>query len=217
MDAGSCLFSTTAVIDEDDLIDQVAETFCAASIILFRINSHPIHCRSGCSVRGRLCRARKRPKTVISVRKCHRRRTGPTVAIPITLLESDVGLGDEQMRFVGIVTFAAAVGCAPSLAQTSAANLLADSYREFTCIQLAQEGRAISKRGFVASGLVTRQYGNDATEKAPAIIIVWPVPSTEKQSSDALALADRQMNALEQASIASQCSIRFQRPSPPKG
>jgi hypothetical protein len=120
------------------------------------------------------------------------------------------------MRFVGIVTFAAAVGCAPSLAQTSSANLLANSYREFTCIQLAQEGRAISKRGFVASGLVARQSGSDATEKAPAIIVVWPVPSGDRQQSDTLALADSQMNALEQASIASQCSIRFQRP-PPKG
>jgi hypothetical protein len=119
------------------------------------------------------------------------------------------------MRFVGIVTVAAAVGCPPGFAQTSSANLLANSYREFTCIQLAQEGRAISKKGFVASGLLAGQGGSDATEKTPAIIVVWPVPSGNKQQSDTLALADNQMNALEQASIASQCSIRFQRP--PKG
>jgi hypothetical protein len=115
------------------------------------------------------------------------------------------------MRFVGIVMFAAAVGCTPGLAQTPSANLLANSYREFTCIQLAREGRAVSKRGFLASGLLAGQGGSDATEKTPAIIVVWPVPSGNGQQSDTLALADNQMNALEQASIASQCSIRFQR------
>jgi hypothetical protein len=117
------------------------------------------------------------------------------------------------MRFIGIVTFAAAVGCTPGLAQTTSANSLANVYRDFTCLQLAQEGRAISKRGFVASGLLAGQGGSDATEKTPAIIIVWPVPPGNKQQSDTLGLADKQMNALEQASIASQCSIRFQRPS----
>lgn len=138
------------------------------------------------------------------------------VALPVNLLKSDVSLGDKQMRFVGIKTFAATIGCAPTLAQTSSANLLANSYREFTCIQLAQEGRAISKRGFMASGLLAGQGGSDPTEKAPAIIVVWPVSLGGKQQSDTLALADRQMNALEQASVSSQCSIRFQRP-PPKG
>jgi hypothetical protein len=138
------------------------------------------------------------------------------VAQPVTLLKSEFGLGEEQMRFVGIVTFAAVAGCAPSLAQTSSANLLANSYREFTCNQLAQEGRAISKKGFVASGLLAGQGGSDATEKAPAIIVVWPVPLGDKQQSDTLALAYSQMNALERASISSQCSIRFQRP-PRKG
>jgi len=57
--------------------------------------------------------------------------------------------------------------------------------------------------------------GSEATETAPAVVIVWPLSSTirDKQQSDKLALAESQMNALEEASIASQCSIRFQRPS----
>jgi hypothetical protein len=120
------------------------------------------------------------------------------------------------MRFFGIVTAAAAaLGCTPGLAQTLPASVSSNTYREFTCLQLAQEGHAISKRGFAASGLPAGRGGSDATETAPAVVIVWPLSSTmgDRQQSDKLALADNQLNALEQASIASQCSIRFQRPS----
>jgi hypothetical protein len=118
------------------------------------------------------------------------------------------------MRFVGTMTVAAvALGCAPGLAQTPPASVSSSTYRELTCLQLAQEGHAISKRGFAASGLLSGQGGSNATETAPAVVIVWPLSPTigDKQQSDKLALAENQMNALEQASIASQCSIRFQR------
>jgi hypothetical protein len=111
------------------------------------------------------------------------------------------------MRIVGIASFAAALGCAPALAQTSPVNASANAYRAMTCLQLAQEGRAISKRGFEASGLPAGRGGADPTELIPAIVFVWPASS---QAGDKLALANRDMDALEQASIASQCSIRFQ-------
>jgi hypothetical protein len=122
------------------------------------------------------------------------------------------------MRIIGIVTFAAALSCTPGLAQTPPVNASANAYRELTCLQLAQEGRAVSKQGFAASGLPAGQGGSDSTELAAAVVIVWPVSLNigDKQQSDKIALADSQMNALEQASIASQCSIRFQRP-PTKG
>ena len=83
-----------------------------------------------------------------------------------------------------------------------------------TCPELEQEGRAISKRGFTLSGLKAGLRGSDGTKIIPAIVIVWPVtsPIEDKQQSDNLALALKQMDAIEQGSIASQCSIRFQRP-----
>jgi hypothetical protein len=43
-------------------------------------------------------------------------------------------------------------------------------------------------------------------------VIVWPTISPVGKRSENLALAHKQMEAVEQASIASQCSIRFQRP-----
>jgi hypothetical protein len=117
------------------------------------------------------------------------------------------------MRFIGIVTFAAAaLSCTSGLTQVPSS--LSDDYRKLTCSELAQEGRAISKRGFVASGLKAGLGGSDGTQTAPAIVIVWPEtsPVGDHPRSENLALAFRQMDAIEQASIASQCSIRFQRP-----
>jgi hypothetical protein len=73
---------------------------------------------------------------------------------------------------------------------------------------LAQEGRAISKRGFEVSGLRAGLGGSDATLTTSAVVYVWPAPTTENQKTDNLVLADGQMKALEQASIAGQCSIQ---------
>jgi hypothetical protein len=92
-----------------------------------------------------------------------------------------------------------------------------------TCLQLAQEGRAISKRGFEASGLPAGRGGTDSTELVPAIVFVWPVSSQagDKQPSDKLALANHEMDALNrqvlQVSAASDFSkrqIRVKRGTP---
>jgi hypothetical protein len=120
------------------------------------------------------------------------------------------------VRFIGIVTFAtAALSCCAGLAQNIPANTRSSDYRKMTCLELEQEGRTISKRGFTLSGLKAGLGGSDGTTITPAIVIVWPAtsPIGDKQQSDNLALALKQMDAIEQASIASQCSIRFQRPS----
>jgi hypothetical protein len=119
------------------------------------------------------------------------------------------------MRFIGIATLAtAALNCTSVLAQHLPANMPSSGYRKFTCAELAQEGRAISRRGFMLAGLKAGSGGTDGTGTAPAIVIVWPAtsPVGDKQRSEDLALAFKQMDAIEQASVQSQCSIRFQRP-----
>jgi len=118
------------------------------------------------------------------------------------------------MRIIGFVTLAA-LTCPPGLAQTPPV-ASANAYRAMTCLQIAQEGREVSKRGFAASGLPAGRGGSDLTEAAPAVVIVWPVSSRAGDKQHKIALANNEMDALEQASIASQCSIRFQRP-PNKG
>lgn len=111
------------------------------------------------------------------------------------------------MRFVGIAALATAILSATA---ASAEGSLSSEYRNLTCTQLEQEGRAISKRGFVLSGLDAGLGGMAGTRTAPAIVIVWP--SVDGKRSESLALALKQIDAIEQASVASQCSIRFQRP-----
>jgi hypothetical protein len=114
------------------------------------------------------------------------------------------------MRLVGVATLATAVlSCAAGLAQNSS------DYRKLTCAQLEQEGRVISKRGFMLSGLEAGLGGMESTKTTPPIVIIWPStpPVSDGKRSENLALALRQMEAVEQASIASQCSIRFQRPT----
>jgi hypothetical protein len=121
------------------------------------------------------------------------------------------------MRAIGVLTLAmATLGCSAASAQNSPASMPSSDYRKLTCPELAREGRAISKRGFKLSGFKAGLGGgSDSSETAPAIVIVWPValPVGDKQQSENLALALKQMDAIEQASIASQCSIRFQRQS----
>ena len=118
------------------------------------------------------------------------------------------------MRLIGIVTFAtAALSSTLGLAQNPPAATPSSDYRNFGCAELAQEGRAVSKRGFVLAGLNAGLGGTDGTELAPAIVLVWPEtsPDGDAQRSASLALALKRLDAIEEASIRSQCSIRFQR------
>jgi hypothetical protein len=118
------------------------------------------------------------------------------------------------MRLIGIVTFATtALGYSCGLSQALHADQRSSDYRNLSCAELAQEGRAISRKGFALSGLKAGLGGSDGTATAPAIVIVWPATSLigNSQRSDNLALALKQMDAIEQASVESQCSIRFQR------
>jgi hypothetical protein len=139
------------------------------------------------------------------------------LAPAVQLLNSDFrAIWRRLMRNIGIAALAiAAFGCTSAVAAEPASySSLAGEYRNLTCAQLAQEGHAISKRGFALSGLKAGLGGTDGTATAPTTVIVWPATASvdDKQRSENLALALRQMDAAEQASIASQCSIQFLRP-----
>ena len=119
------------------------------------------------------------------------------------------------MRF-SIVTFAAALSCTSGPAHAAPKYVPSSAYRGLTWDQLAKEGRAISRRrGFEALGLRAGQGGTDATAAPSEIVIVWPIKiqALDTQQSEKFALAEGQMDAIEQASVEGQCSIRFQRPN----
>jgi hypothetical protein len=79
----------------------------------------------------------------------------------------------------------------PRLGTKFAAGTRSSDYRKLTCSELAQEGHAISKRGFLLSGLEASLGGRDGTATAPEIAIVWPAisPVGDRKRSENFALA----------------------------
>ena len=67
------------------------------------------------------------------------------------------------MRFIGVAMLATAVlSGTGGLAQSVSPG----DYRKLTCSELAQEGRAISKRGFILSGLEAGAGGRDGNRES---------------------------------------------------
>jgi hypothetical protein len=118
------------------------------------------------------------------------------------------------MRAIVLAAFGTLLFCGLCLGQTR--QVSPELYRKLTCLQIAEEGQRISKQGFALAGLPTGNGGIQGSRTASATVIVWPTPShlAGERLAD-LSDAANHMNALEQASVESQCSIDFQRP--PKG
>ena len=120
------------------------------------------------------------------------------------------------MRAVRFAGLAVLLCLGPGRAAEPSPAISPGSYRALTCPQIVQEARAVSRKGFVLSGLAPGTGGTDNTDTKSAIIIVWPASasgSADKMSR--LRYAESQIDALEQASIESQCSIEFKRPKVP--
>lgn len=116
------------------------------------------------------------------------------------------------MRVIMTVGLALLLNPCPGLAQVQP--ISPKTYRGFTCAQLVQEGHAVSRKGFLLSGLQPGTGGTDATDVKSAVIIVWPASkNTSAEKLADLKYAENQIDALEEASVASQCSIQFQRPA----
>jgi hypothetical protein len=110
------------------------------------------------------------------------------------------------MRTLVFAAFGTVVFCTSSFAQ-SWEQISSTSFNNLTCPQIAEQGRSISKKGFVLAGLQAGTGGSEGSQTKSAVIIVWP----PAKNGEELAQADKEMNALEQASVGGQCSIQFQR------
>jgi hypothetical protein len=121
-----------------------------------------------------------------------------------------LGVGEHQMRVIVLAAFGSLLGLTSGWAQGVLSPISPTTYRALTCEQIVQEARSVSRAGFALSGLRPGTGGTDGTATKAAIIVVWP--DTPHPPSN-LRYADTQMNALEQASVASQCSIDFRRPA----
>lgn len=117
-------------------------------------------------------------------------------------------LENIKMRAIIFVAFGVLLSFTSSWAEDA---ITPTTYQALTCPQIVQEARSISRKGFALSGLQPGTGGSDNTETKSAVILVWPTsPNATAEKLSQLRYADSQMDALERASVASQCSIFFQ-------
>lgn len=105
-------------------------------------------------------------------------------------------------------------GCASKSSEISASYISPITYQSHTCQQLALEAQAISARAATVSGAQDQKRTNDQIATTAAIIIFWPAAffvSGDGPVAAELANLKGQMVAIEQASIARNCGIGFQR------
>jgi hypothetical protein len=123
------------------------------------------------------------------------------------------------MRILGIVALGAALGgCASNSAEITPAYVSPVIYQGYTCQQLALEAQSLSTRAASLSGVQDSQRTKDQWTTAAAVVIFWPAAflvSGDKQTAAELAQMKGQMVAVEQASIAKNCNIKFQGKPPP--
>lgn len=120
------------------------------------------------------------------------------------------------MRKLGIAALGAALGgCASSSAEITPAYVSPVIYQGYTCKQLALEAQAVSTRAASLSGVQDSQRTKDQWTTAAAVVVFWPAAffvSGDKQTAAELGQMKGQIVAIEQASIAKNCDIKFERP-----
>jgi hypothetical protein len=135
--------------------------------------------------------------------------------MPWSFWHEDALLSEKiKIRVIIFAAFGALLSFTSSGTGETLGAISPSTYQALTCPQIVQEGRSVSRKGFTLSGLQPGTGGTDNTETKSAVILVWLAsPNAPAKKLSDLRYADSQMDALEQASIASQCSIFFRRPA----
>jgi hypothetical protein len=107
-----------------------------------------------------------------------------------------------------------AAGCASKSSDITAAYVSPIMYQNHSCQQLSMEAQGVSARAAALSGAQDQKRTNDAVATGVAIVIFWPAAflvGGDGPTAAELAQLKGQMTAIEQASIAKNCAISFQR------
>lgn len=123
------------------------------------------------------------------------------------------------MKSIVIVLAAAALaGCASRASDIGASYVSPLTYQSLTCPQLQEEAARVSSRAAIAVGAQNERATRDAVATGVSIVLFWPalffVRGDGPQAAE-LARLKGEMDAIEQASIAKNCGIRFERAPPP--
>ena len=105
-------------------------------------------------------------------------------------------------------------GCATSPKDIQPTYVSPVLYQNLSCQQLAQEAARVSHEAQTATGAQTQQQSRDAVATTVGVIVFWPalfLIGGDKGNAAQIANLKGQMNAIEQASIAKNCGIQFQK------
>lgn len=108
-------------------------------------------------------------------------------------------------------------GCASRPDDIAAAYVSPLPYQQLTCEQLAAEAQRVSTSAVAAAGAQSQQAANDAVATTIAVVVFWPAAFLIKGDNAKAAEVARlkgEMQAIEQASIAKSCDIRFKTTAP---
>jgi hypothetical protein len=116
------------------------------------------------------------------------------------------------MRAVSLAGFGVLLCLGPIYADEVSPPISPDTYRSLSCKQILQEARAVALIGSTLLGSKPKTSGNDNTGTEATVIIDWPSSTKAPPAVTAkLRYAESQIEALELASIDSECSIEFER------
>lgn len=105
-------------------------------------------------------------------------------------------------------------GCATNPNDIAPAYVSPVLYQNLSCEQLGQEAVRVSQAAAVATGAQQSQAGKDATMVGISLILFWPAAffiGGDKGNAAEVARLKGEMQAIEQANIAKNCGIQFQR------
>jgi hypothetical protein len=118
---------------------------------------------------------------------------------------------------LALLALATLAGCASKSSEITPTYVSPFMYQSLTCAQLAQEAQGISARAAQVSGAQDQKRTNDQIATGVAIVVFWPAAflvGGDGQTAAELAQLKGQMVAIEQASIAKNCGIKFERELP---
>jgi hypothetical protein len=109
-------------------------------------------------------------------------------------------------------------GCASSSKEISATYVSPVLYQNLSCDQLSLEAARVSSRAAQVAGIQDKNASGDAVKTGVGIILFWPTLfflDGDGATAAELGRLRGEMDAIEQASIAKNCGIQFQKTAPP--
>jgi hypothetical protein len=110
------------------------------------------------------------------------------------------------------LSFTLLTGCAEKSANVQGSYVSPITYESYSCRQLAEEASRLSSRASEISGVQDKNATKDAVVTGVSLVVFWPAAffiHGNKGNSAELARLKGEKDAVEQAIIRKDCSVKF--------